>query len=428
MPSPPRSSGMGGLEGKDFAAAKNGTTAPFSLGEPAFSKPATAAFGGTNVFGVGAGKFAWGLEAEEEEKENLAAPKSTTAATCIGTGSTASTSSVTLTFGSKSLCSVVTKGAPVAHKRPRGDDAEEDDDAASTGAAGGSDDEDDDECNSEGQSRAKRGRRSCLRATSEARSEHERGARRIMFADDVKTHDGLCRVHHIFDKLIWDHFAKGLFRTAPEVVEAVGDDVKLYPELLGLFDGLADRIACSSVERAVLPGGGGSAAKLSPLHLSALLRLRGMVAEVGSDALGLDLTATSHAFEGTESELECASAEMPGSDDESTDDDVERSAGAGAGAGAAAGGAGAATEDCTAGDVAAICGLLSIADSSKEESYAESAACRGCGSVGCACLCASSPVSDGSIEVDVVAPEADVYSVLHSRTLTNDADIDVLGA
>lgn len=433
MPSPPRTGAFG------TAFSSIGMAAAFSLAGPqapsaAPTSPAkgqATAFGGAGLYGVGAAaKFAWGLQGGEEEKENAVVE-----ATAKTTTTLAGHPTVTLKLGAAPLRTVV------AHKRPRGDDAEEDDDAASTGAAGGSDDEDDDECDSEGQSRAKRGRgvRSILRVGgASARSERERGERRLVFAEDVKSHDGLCRVHHIFDKIIWDHFAKCLYRTPQEVVELVGDDIKLYPELLDLFDGLADRIACSSVERAVLPGGGGSAAKLSPLHLSALLRLRAMVAQVGSETLGVDLTAASTHFEGPdmegaadselageEEEEDEVAAELPGSDSDSTDDDCEA---AGAGAGEAE-----VEVDCTAGDVAAICGLLSIADAPSTKAAegaagSASGACAGCGSRGCDCLCSASPLSDGTIEVDVVGAEADIYSSLHSRTLTNDAEIDVLGA
>lgn len=146
--------------------------------------------------------------------------------------------------------------------------------------------------------------------------------RAVRFSEDTKCHDGLCGQNDIFDALIWDFFSRCTVRCPDNVRSYIQGRVQLYPALLNQFDELAGRIACSSHEKPVLPGGGGSAAKLSAVHLSSLLRLRELVASTAAEDLGVTTAWSTRGA--TESESTAEHVECP----------VAAAAGAGAGAGA----------------------------------------------------------------------------------------------
>lgn len=106
------------------------------------------------------------------------------------------------------------------------------------------------------------------------RTRTERG---VSFCPQAKTHDGLCRVNEILDLLVWEYFSTGALRTEAHVASVVGDDIALYPEVLGKFDDLDSRATCSMSDVPVLPGGGGTSAKISAMHLPNLRALRELV-------------------------------------------------------------------------------------------------------------------------------------------------------
>lgn len=101
--------------------------------------------------------------------------------------------------------------------------------------------------------------------------------RRVRFCEAVKTHDGLCNENRILDALIWKYFSCPFFESTTHVAEVVGEDVHLYDSVIERIAGLASQIASTTGAVPVLPGGGGSAAKLSATHLPCLLALRELV-------------------------------------------------------------------------------------------------------------------------------------------------------
>jgi len=148
-----------------------------------------------------------------------------------------------------------------------------------------------------------------------SRKDGEAPSKSLTFCDSVKEHDGLCRTNEILDTLVWDFFSTGRVACVDDVGRVFGSDFCLFPAVLALIDDLADRIACSLRDIPVLPRGGGSAAKLSTIHLSNLLQLRELVA-VASDLAGYPATHLGEEEEGTgfscsDEEAEAAGALAP---------------------------------------------------------------------------------------------------------------------
>lgn len=121
-------------------------------------------------------------------------------------------------------------------------------------------------------------------------SKRSRTERRVTWGSDVKEHDGLCRENEITDLLVWGFFSTGKVHDVATVARIFGADTGLFSTVISLLDDLADRIACSMKDVPVLPRGGGSAAKLSPCHLSNLLQLRELVAVTSEEVGGIPAT------------------------------------------------------------------------------------------------------------------------------------------
>jgi len=128
----------------------------------------------------------------------------------------------------------------------------------------------------------KRPRKSCLEKTPSKKTEQTR--RRVRFAPNVKTFDGLLPSHKLLDHLAWKFFAlqPGRGFQSPKEVFHEAWHLGMASELEdvhALMNDLERRLCIAGAmdEVAVLPGGGGRLVQLNPSHLGLVRLLTEMV-------------------------------------------------------------------------------------------------------------------------------------------------------
>lgn len=102
--------------------------------------------------------------------------------------------------------------------------------------------------------------------------------KKVIFSETTKKHDGLCRLNYVLDTLIMGYF-DGKITSLEDVREIIGNDLYLYPMILGKMDELDSRATCSMSDVAILPGGGGSCGRIEQDHLEHLRILREYIAK-----------------------------------------------------------------------------------------------------------------------------------------------------
>ena len=95
--------------------------------------------------------------------------------------------------------------------------------------------------------------------------------KRVSFSKETKHYDGLRHKLFVFDNSIIKGMTYDVFRCPNSYINFLGDDIVYLPDVFDLLNDLIVRINSSSNLVPILPGGGGSMAKVGVNQLNWLL-------------------------------------------------------------------------------------------------------------------------------------------------------------
>lgn len=159
---------------------------------------------------------------------------------------------------------------------------------------------------------AREGEPAMKRLKSPTSDESPRG---VSFSKETKVFDGLSPASRLVDSVVWDFFMSQTVNSAGDIVQLfahISDSCGCLHEVCDLLDDLRQRLDDSGCAL-VLPGGGGSGAKLQEVHAPALREL----CDISWQAYD-DLTGTGSELSGASSEC---SSPNPSEVDSAVDDD-----------------------------------------------------------------------------------------------------------
>lgn len=141
-------------------------------------------------------------------------------------------------------------------------------------------------------------------------------ARGVSFSEDTKAFDGLSPASRLVDSVVWDFFMSQTVNSAEDIVQLfahITDSCGCLHEVCALLDDLRLRLDESGCAL-VLPGGGGSGAKLQEVHAPALHELCDITWQAYDELVG----SSEQDISGVSSE--CSSPNPSEADDVSSED------------------------------------------------------------------------------------------------------------